>query len=76
MAEPKLSEADLIARCTPTWPQSTGEGTNLKFVPRRAPRANSAAAASTRSVPESLIFHIDKLARPERFELPTPRFVV
>jgi hypothetical protein len=28
------------------------------------------------SVPESLIFDIDKMARPERFELPTPRFVV
>jgi hypothetical protein len=25
---------------------------------------------------KSLIFHRDKMARPERFELPTPRFVV
>jgi len=37
MAEPKLSEADLIG--TPTWPQSTGEGTNLKFVPPACPQS-------------------------------------
>jgi hypothetical protein len=68
----------LIARCTPHRPgrNRLGRGRTSNLCPRRAPRANSAAAASTRSVPESLIVHIDKLARPERFELPTPRFVV
>jgi hypothetical protein len=71
-------EANLIGRCTPhrRGRNRLGRGRTSNLCPRCAPRAHGAAVASTRSVPESLIFQIEKVARPERFELPTPRFVV